>query len=434
MRGLRKRILYTFGLLCVTSLAYSAEEPRTEQPKSAEPQRAPLHLSSPDVVIKLADNLVKKDQFVEAENAYWSILHNEYLTEEDEKTALLGLAHLLRKEASQKKEDSVALTKAVAIYEKFLKDFPNDERLPDILLDLGRTQRQMGAYALAINRFYSVINSTLKFPKQGFDHYQSLTKTAQFEIAQTYFESGNYKEAAHFFSKVEMLDLSPVDAAHASFMTAYSFQQLGDLEGAEGAFRDYIRKFPNDTNIPQARYLLATTLKKMNKNEEALGATLILLGDMSKQSRANPKLWAYWKRKAGNALANDFFQAGDFSHALTVYENLNKIDPNSVWQNPVSYQLGLCYLRLGKKDLAKAEFTKIIDSAKKQASTGKKDAELAQLVTLCNWHLANIDWYKGSTYQIDSYFSSPDPAIAAKAAQASADAPKQTDLPQPLNP
>ncbi len=444
MRGMRKLVLFTFTLLSLTALNIKAEEKEpiskqvepTSKKEAGEVKRAPLHLDKPNVIITLADKLVKKDQFVEAENAYWAILHSEELSIEDEKTALLGLAHLYRKEASQKAEDSIALTKALAIYEKFLKEFPDDERLPDVLLDLGRTQRQMGAYAIAINRFYSVINSTLKFPKQDFDHYQSLAKTAQFEIAQTYFESGDYTEAARFFKRVEMLELSQTDAAHASFMVAYADQQIGDLEAAVAALKTYIHKFPNDGNVPQARYLLATTLKKLNKDDEALGATLLLLDEINKQSTANPKLWSYWKRKAGNALANNFFQGGNFNDALKIYQSLNKIDPDSIWQNPVSYQLGLCYLRLGKKDQAKAEFSKIIEASKKSAASGKTDPELTQLVTLCNWHLSNINWNKDTTYQIDSYFSRPDPVVqqAAQAAQTEAQAPKQSELPQPLNP
>ena len=96
----------------------------------------------------------------------------------------------------------------------------------------------------------------------------------------------------------------------------------------------------------------------------------------------------------------------------------------------------MCYLRLGKKDQAKAEFSKIIEASKKSAASGKTDPELTQLVTLCNWHLSNINWNKDTTYQIDSYFSRPDPVVqqAAQAAQTEALAPKQSELPQPLNP
>ncbi len=68
---------------------------------------------------------------------------------------------------------------------------------------------------MAINRFYSVLNSTLKLPPDAFDHYQLLAKTAQFEIAETHFETGNFAEAGKFFGRLRLLDLAPVDRARA---------------------------------------------------------------------------------------------------------------------------------------------------------------------------------------------------------------------------
>src|SRR2546430_988213 len=117
-----------------------------------------------------------------------------------------------------------ALTKAAAIYERYIKDYPGDERVPDALLDLGRTLRALGIYKLAITRFYSVLNTTLKLPGEGFERYQVLAKTAQFEIAQTHFEAGDFAEAGKFYTRLRLLDLASSDRARAQFMAAYSLR------------------------------------------------------------------------------------------------------------------------------------------------------------------------------------------------------------------
>ena len=96
----------------------------------------------------------------------------------------------------------------MACYEKYLKSFPDDAAVPSVYLDLGRTLRSLGTFHLALASFYSVINSTMKLPAEGFEQYRTLAKTAQFEIAETHFQEGDYVEASKFFSRLQLLDLA----------------------------------------------------------------------------------------------------------------------------------------------------------------------------------------------------------------------------------
>lgn len=161
-------------------------------------------MSAPEAagLLHLGSDLAGKGDYATAEIAYRQVLQRRDFSVGDQKTALLGLAHMFRQAGAQ--------TKAAAIYEKFIKEFPDDYHIPDAFLDLGRTLRDMGAYNLALTRFYSVINTTLKLPAQGYEHYILLAKTAQFEIAQTYYESGDFVEAAKFFGRVRLLELAPI--------------------------------------------------------------------------------------------------------------------------------------------------------------------------------------------------------------------------------
>ena len=198
-----------------------------EHPPSAS---APAGITSLDEeeqsLLKLGSRLGERGDFDAAEIAFRQVLGSPRTQATDEKTALLGLAQLHRRQG--------ALTKAAAIYERLLKEYPDADETPEAMLTLGRTLRALGAHKLAIARFYSVLNSTLKLGGASLDRYQLLAKTAQFEIAETHFQAGNFAEASKFFSRLRLLDLAPVDRARAHFKAGYSLRLQGDLEGAVG--------------------------------------------------------------------------------------------------------------------------------------------------------------------------------------------------------
>jgi TolA-binding protein len=340
-------------------------------------------------LLNLGSSLTDRGDYEGAEIAYRQILNDSTTAVTDTKSALLGLAHMHRKQG--------ALTKAAAIYEKFLKEYPGDDRSPDALLELGRTLRSMGAYKTAIARFYSVINSTLKLPAEGFTHYERLAKTAQFEIAETHFQAGEFEEAGKFFSRLSLLDLVPADQAHAHFMAAYALHLQGDKEGAVAMLHAYLEQWPDDDNTPEARYLLATNLRALNRTQEAFSVTLDLLRAEKTRVAANPKRWAYWQRKTGNQLANDFFESGDILDAQAIYAGLAALSDDPTWQFPVTYQVALCDERLGASDRARESYKKIIDGVGMQASPAMQ--ELGQLAA---WRLAQLDWHDNVNHQITS--------------------------------
>jgi tetratricopeptide (TPR) repeat protein len=351
-------------------------------------------------LINLGGTLTERSDFSAAEIAFRQVLNSTEFSQSDQKDALLGLARMYRRQGS--------FTKAAAIYEKFLKEFPDEGRVPDALLDLGRTLRAMGAHRMAISRFYSVINSTLKVPANSFDHYQLLAKTAQFEIAETHFESGNFTEAGKFFARLRLLDLAPADQARAHFKSAYALQLAGEPEASITTLRAYLEQWPRDENVPEARYLLAITLRQLNRTEEALAATLELLRNEQANSEADPKRWAYWQRRTGNQLANEFFQSGDTINALAIYQGLAALAPDAAWRLPVTYQIALCYERLRLVDRARTAYQSIIDTAAEAAGNktdGPVPADIAELSRMASWRMSNLEWSDRTDHQLTVFFS-----------------------------
>lgn len=328
-----------------------------------------------------------------AEIAYRQVLNSPDADNNDIKSALLGLAHMHR----QHGED----TKAAAIYERYLADYPGDERSPDALLELGRTLRDMGAYKLAIARFYSVINSTLKVSGNDFARYEVLAKTAQFEIAETHFAAGEYDDANKYFTKFRLLDVAPADRARAQFKAADALRRERKLDLAVTALRAFIEQWPDDENIPQARYLLAVTLRDLKRPQEAFAVALDLLKTEKAKVATAPKTWLHWQLLTGNQLANEYFESGDIVDAHTIYSTLLDLSPELSWRLPITYQLGLCYERLGILDRAQSSYQSVVDIA-----GPKPKPEFAELAQMAAWRLEHLAWRNRVTQQINAFFDS----------------------------
>ena len=381
----------------------SASAP-TPTPVAADPRPNHEEIQS---LLKLGANLSERADYSSAEIAFRQVLNSPGATDAEHKTALLALAHMHRRQG--------ALTKAAAIYERYLKEYPGDERTPDALLSLGRTLRDLGTPKLAIARFYNVINSTMKLPGDGFEHYQVLARTAQFEIAETHFLSGNFTEAGKFFARLSLLDLAPIDRARAQFKSGYALRLQGDVEGAVRTLRSFLEQWPQDENVPEARYLLAISLRELNRTQEAFAATLDLLRTEKSRIEADPKRWAYWQRRTGNQLANDFFETGDTLNARAIYASLLELSAEPAWRLPLTYQLGLCYERLGVTDKARASYKAVIDAA---GPTPPDD--FRELVTMATWRIEHIEWRGDVNRQVTNFFDSNDSKSAAASPEVSA--------------
>lgn len=345
-------------------------------------------------LLTLAASLTDRQRpdYAAAEVAFWQVLNAADTPAADLKTALLGLAHLHRKKGE--------LTKAAAIYERYLSDYAGDDRSPDALLELGRTLRDMGAYHAAITRFYNVINSTLKVPANDFERYQVLAKTAQFEIAETHFDAGEFGEANKYYSKFRLLDVAPGDRARAQFKAADALRRAGSLETAAAALRSFIHEWPDDENSPEARYLLALTLRDLKRPQESYAVTLDLLRVEKSRVAAAPKRWLYWQLMTGNQLANEFFDTGDTAAAHTIYSALLSLSPDLSWRLPVTYQLGVCYERLGVTEQARHAFRTVLELA-----GGNPAPQFAALTDMAAWQIDHLAWRESVGRQIDIFFN-----------------------------
>lgn len=291
--------------------------------------------------------------------------------------ALQGLARALRLEG-----DAV---KAIATYERLVKNHGEWRGLPLVLLELGRTLRETGAPRLAMARFYSVIHGTLKLPQAEEAHYRQLVRTAQFEIAETHLVMGDAQEAVRFFRRLDLLDLAPEDRARARFRTAQAQLLGGDKEGARATLELFVTQDAHAKDAGEARFLLAQLHAEAGRGEEALRVTLDLLRLGRETSDA--KAWRGWQRRTGVFLAERFFGEGDYHSALLLWRALAGLDEEAGWRGPALYQTGRCLERLGQPEEARAVYAEL---AKLEGpEPGPAQRELARMA---EWRAGQLDW------------------------------------------
>jgi tetratricopeptide (TPR) repeat protein len=407
---MKSSLLLPLGcLVFATSLRASAEIP---DPPSA-PVVATASADAPDApatppsvaeeiasLLRIGDGKISQQDWSSAVLAYNQVLVASHsATPLQVRAALIGLARAYRGE--------LRLTHACAVYERYIKDYPGDEQLPVVYLELGRCLRVLGAHRLAISRFYSVLNSTLKLPAEGSDHYRQLARTAQFEIAETYFQSGDYEQAHRFYSRLRLLDLAPADRARAAFKSAYALNLKGDDDQAVTHLRTYLSLYPDGENSAEARHLLALALRRLGRSQESLAATLDLLKTESSRTAADPKTWTHWQRQTGNHLANSFYEQGDILTALTIYECLRDLGGPPEWILPVLYQIGLCQERLQQPDRARITYQGILAAlSAPPAPDAKTPAILQDINQMVSWRLKHLTWLE-STQKQSSLIASP---------------------------
>ena len=383
-----------------------APEPATHQTTETVPSvTSDAAEAAPDEIAKsllvLAQRSFARGERDAAETAYVEALNttgNETITKE----ALLAYADFLRETGRD--------ARAAAIYEKFIATYPSAPNTPMVYIFLGRTLRDMGAFNLAQARFYAVLNSTLVVSPENIQRYRDLAQLAKFEIAETYYQQGDFASAGKFFGRIKLLDLPPEDRARASFREAYAFYLDGKLEQAAAALRLYLDAYPQHTSNQEGRYLLCMSLRRLGLNQEALAETLTLLRLAHAAADSDRERWTYWQRRTGNQLANDFYEQGDFTAALTIYQTLSDLRADPAWRWPALYQVGLCYERLRQPERAATVYRDILAESTAAEKAGTlPNGPTGEVRRMAEWRLGQIDWVGTIETSMRSYSAQQPP-------------------------
>lgn len=360
----------TGGLIASTNLSTPVhDDPRTEQEKEYQ------------MLYNLARTQRSQRNVGLATKNFAALLQGD-APEEIKRDSLIELA-LLSQENNE-------LAKAQQLFAQYLKRYPEDANMPEILLRQGILYRQMGAPELALAKFYAVMTGSLKLKFGSLEYYQRLVLQAQTEIADTYYLQAKYVDAADFLSRLLKLDSLNLNKAQIQFKLIRCLASLNRRQEVIAQAQDFLARYQKPGEEPEVRYLLGLALKDSGQSQAALQQVFQLLKSQQSKSGENLKNWYYWQQRAGNALANQLYQEGDLLNALEVYQTLAGINTTAEWQFPVWYQIGLIYEKMHQPVKALESYGRI--AARKKELDSTASPSLKTVLDMAQWRTEFIQW------------------------------------------
>lgn len=315
--------------------------------------------------------------------------------EEEQKEAYLAMAVMY--------EESGKLSKMAAIYEKFAHLFKEDARLAQIFMRLGGLYREMGAYDMAISRFYNVLNVTLSLEDDSaFEAYREISVQAQLDIAETYFLKGEFPEAEKFFKRLLFLDLNDKDMMNVMFKTNYMRYIQKDYASASNGLEDFLEKYPGTSLSPESHFMLTTCYNELNQPKNAVRQVLSLLNSPHGNSKSNAEIWQFWRKRTANQLAHEFYAAGDYLSALKIYQAMATLNKSPSWQWPAIYKIGLCFERLHMTPKAQEAYSLLATGEEWKDIKYTLTPSLKSIQEMAQWRLDHLKWNQRTKSRVTS--------------------------------
>ena len=311
-------------------------------------------------------------------------------------------------------QESGKLSRAQQILAQYMQLFPKDPTVPEVLLRQGLIYRQLGAPNMAIAKYYAVMNSALGLKLDQFDYYKRLVLQAQTEIADTYYSKAKFSEAADFFGRILKQDTTELNRAQIHFKLIRCLSSLGKHGEVVAQTQSFFEKYPAAPEIPELRFVCASSFKQLGRLQEALDQVLKLLKSQEGTAQSNPENWAYWQQRAGNDIANHLYLEGDFLNALEIYKYLADLSKAATWQLPVWYQLGLIYERLHQPEKAKEKYAAIV-AREKEVSEAGDAPNLKTVIEMAKWRKDQIHWHDRTELAVQSLLLTPAPDTTTNA-------------------
>ncbi len=312
-------------------------------------------------------------------------------------------------------QEQMKLARAQQIFAQYIQLFPQDPTVPEVLLRQGLIFRQMGAYNMAIGKYYSVMNSALGLKLDQFDYYKRLVLQAQTEIADTYYMQGKFSEAADFFSRILKQNTTELNRAQIHYKLIRCLASLGKHTEVTTQAKAFHEKFPDASESAELRYLCSSSYKALGRTREAHAEVMKLLKSQAETVKTNPENWIYWQQRAGNDIANQLYLEGDYLNALELYNHLAALNQAPAWQVPIWYQVALIYERLSQPKKAAEKFAEIVAK--------EKDLETAPsvktVIDMARWRKEQIDWRDRTELAVQTLRLSPAPTSGTNTASRS---------------
>ncbi len=306
------------------------------------------------------------------------------------------------------------LAKAQQVLSQYLSRYPSDLAIPDVLLEQGRNYQRMGVPRLAVSKFYAVMSSAINLTAGDPASAQRIVLRAQHEIANCYFDSAEYESAVDFFRRMLKLPLSVRDEATVRFKLVRSLERLSRTNEVVGEAEQFVRRCPTAPQLPEIRVVLATNLKSMGRDAEAVAHVAALLKQDRNQPGLDLEALARWQWRAGNDLGNQLYRQGDYINSLEVYRLLEELGESPEWKWSIWYQTALVLEKLDQVGRARSTYQRILAERAKAPAGSQQGLDL--VADLARWRLESLDWGEHAAAAFRDLARGPVPGPTASAA------------------
>jgi outer membrane protein assembly factor BamD (BamD/ComL family) len=325
----------------------------------------------------------REQNFELARRTLMTLLEGRDVPGEVRRAALLELGLL--------EQDAKDWTQAQRAFAHYISLYSQHPSVPEVLLRQGLLYREMGATGLALAKFYAVMTSALNLQFDQIEDYERIVLQAQCEIGETQYALHQYAEAADSFRRLLKRDPRHLNREQVHYRLIACLGRLERPGDTIVEAQRFIELHPGSPQVPEVRFLLALTYQRQGLGVEAQRQVFALLQDQREQAQRDPAVWAYWKKRAGNEIANQFYHEGEFTIALSLYQQLATIDTSPAWQIPVLYQIGLVHERLLQPQQAQGAYARILDR-QKELTGGNLTPSLQSVIEMARWRRQTLGW------------------------------------------
>ncbi len=200
-----------------------------------------------------------------------------FRVEHDSPQAYAVLASLLKSQAPDAHKQAAllemaltaieedALPKAQQILAQYIQRYADDPHIPEILLCQGQLYRRMGAYRMALAKFYAVMTTVLNLSTDREQDYRRLVAQAQTEIAETYYEQNDFAEASDLLARLLGQDSPLVDKVQAEFKLIRCLNKLNRHVEVIQHAKNYLAKAANAPEQIEVRFYLIHSLQQAGR-------------------------------------------------------------------------------------------------------------------------------------------------------------------------
>ena len=189
------------------------------------------------------------------------------------------------------------------------------------------------------------------------------------------------------------LEMTPEDRELVEFRLASAVALLGDPGEAAALARRFLTEHGDSERAAEIYHLLAQSLQKLGRNEDAAQETLKLLKEEKPREKQGTGNLAAVENENGQRAGQRALRKRRCDERADYLSAARGARPKPEWRWPIVYQIGLCFERLRLTQRALEAYAFFVGGdIPKSAATGTFAADLPALKEMAQWKMDYLRW------------------------------------------